>query len=59
VLTSAHDWDARNSGAIEGASPPTLIHQPYRLNELLLILGKEIESAVMAADLPEERRAAQ
>jgi two-component system, cell cycle sensor histidine kinase and response regulator CckA len=49
VLTSAYDLDARNPNTVEGASGTTFVHKPYRLNELLLVLGKEIESGVMAA----------
>ena len=59
VLASAHDLDAREAGIIEGALRATLILKPYSLNELLLILGKEIESGVTAADLPAGRHAAQ
>jgi two-component system, cell cycle sensor histidine kinase and response regulator CckA len=59
VLTSAHDLDARNPGIIEGALRTTFIRKPYHLNELLLILGKEIESDVIAAELRTERHAAQ
>jgi two-component system, cell cycle sensor histidine kinase and response regulator CckA len=59
VLTSTHDLDLRNPGMIEDASRPTVIQKPYRLNELLLVLGKEIESGVMTADPRSERQAAQ
>ena len=51
LLTSAHHVDAWSLSTIEGAPRPTFIRKPYRLNELVEALNKEIRSGLTSADL--------